>query len=611
MRASLLRAGAETLDVRRGYSIQQITIMDTRRTFSASERAAVELITGRSGEADHIKPYSTGGHTAIENCQLIPKKTNTKKGAFDFKPRLWQLNFFQKWEQRKADCPFMLIAIPGSGKTWAALETARMWLAAGVDRRLMIVVPTDNLRTQWKGEAAQFGIDLQSKEFGTSFKSDYQGCVVTYHLAANQPLVFRKLCSVHPTIVIVDEIHHCGEDSHFGKGIKDGFDLAKEKLLMSGTPWKSDGTMIPFVHYDGDGFAIGDFRYDYPDALVDKVVRYLVFDHAKGSIEHEITGKKLELNSDTSEKDAAQRLRLLLEPEGEYLKRQVQDAHAKLMDCRQLVHDAAAMAVCIDQWHAVKVANVIESVTGVKPSIIVSDADVENDTVEAFRKSKSEWLVSVRKVSEGTDIKRLQVLCYLTNVTSELFFRQVIGRVSRVREMEDYEGYVYLPADPRLIAAARNIENAQVIAIRESAAKELQEQSERESDELSFMWKTQHEGTETVLIGNVRVEVAEAREIERIAQATGLSMQKVMEVRSMSAQAAPKVDTPSASSLTMEEVELKLRKDCNRVSYHLARLLGIDVAEIHRKFKNQKQMSIAELESKKKTILEEIQNERD
>jgi superfamily II DNA or RNA helicase len=579
------------------------------RNFSKSQKTAVELVTGQSGDGDHIKPYSRGGDTTVENCQLLPRELNAKKGAFKFEARRWQIGFFKSWEQRGDNLPFMLIAIPGSGKTWAALEAARRWMAAGVDRRMVVVVPTDNLRTQWKTEATQFGINLQSKEFGTSFKSDYQGGVVTYHLAANQPLVFRKLCSVHPTMVIFDEIHHCGEDSHFGRGIKDGFELAKEKLLMSGTPWKSDGAMIPFVRYDGDGYALGDFRYDYPDALVDEVVRYLVFDHAKGSLEHEITGQKLELNGDISERDAAQRLRLLLDPDGDYLKTQIQNANAKLIACRSTVPDAAAMAVCIDQWHAVKVAKVIEAETGVKPSIIVSDSDVENDTVDKFRKAKSEWLVSVRKVSEGTDIKRLQVLCYLTNVTSELFFRQVIGRVSRVRGLEDYEGYVYLPADPRLINAARNIENAQVIATKEAAQKELAEKSERAAGELDLMWKTQHEGTETVMIGNVRVDVGEAREIERIAQATGLSMQKVMEVRALSGSVTVKHDEnkPLASlPVNMEEVEMRLRKDCNKLAFRLARALGIEVQEVHKKFKKQDQMSIDDLESKKRKLLTEI-----
>lgn len=577
------------------------------RNFNKNQKTAVELVTGKTGDADHIKPYSAGGTTSIENCQLIPREINMKKGAFDFNPRKWQVSFFKKWDNRKTDTPFMLIAIPGSGKTWAALDAARRWLSAASDRRLIVVVPTDNLRTQWKSEAAQFGINLQSKEFGTNFKSDYQGGVVTYHLAANQSLVFRKLCAVHPTMVIFDEVHHCGDDSHFGKGIKEGFDLAKEKMLMSGTPWKSDGSMIPFVRYDGDGFALGDFRYDYPDALVDEVVRYLVFDHAKGSLEHEVTGQVLELNGEVNEKDAAKRLRLLLDPEGEYLRKQVENAHAKLMECRKTVPDAAAMAVCIDQWHAVKVANVIHGITGIKPSIIVSDADVENDSVQSFRKAKSEWLVSVRKVSEGTDIKRLQVLCYLTNVTSELFFRQVIGRVSRVRDLEDYEGYVYLPADPRLIAAARNIENAQVIAIRESAEKETREQAERDNDELPFMWRTQHDGTETVMIGNVRVEVSEAREIERIAQATGLPMQKVMEVRAMSSITATPQAQPVDVAPTMEETESKLRKDCVKLAFRLSRLLNIEVADIHRRFKNQSKMSIDELKAKKLKILTEIQ----
>jgi superfamily II DNA or RNA helicase len=290
-----------------------------------------------------------------------------------------------------------------------------------------------------------------------------------------------------------------------------------------------------------------------------------------------------------------------------YLRKQIEDTHRKLQECRRTIHDAAAMAVCIDQFHAVKVAGVIREVTGIRPSVIVSDAEIENDSVDAFRRSSDPWLVSVRKVSEGTDIKRLQVLCYLTNVTSELFFRQVIGRVSRVRGMEDYEGYVYLPADPRLIAAARNIENAQVIAVREAAEREERELSKREESTADSAWTTQHDGTEAVMIGNVVVDVAEAREIARIAQATGLSMQKVMEVRSFSNQPHPFALTPiNTAEPSMEDVESRLRKECGKKAFQLASRLKIDVSEIHKRFKPQSKMSVEELREKKLQLVKEI-----
>lgn len=584
------------------------------RRFSRAQKLAAELVSGRTGEADHIYPYAKGGPTTVENCQIMDANTNKRKGSFGFNPRKWQQEFLDRWRNRSAAARFMLIAIPGSGKTMAALETARQWMAAGSDRRLVVVVPSVNLRNQWQHEAGFFGMELQTKEFTGHLKHGFQGCVVTYHFVAINPHVFRKLCSVAPTMVIFDEIHHCGDESHFGIGIKEAFELAKEIICMSGTPWKTDGSPIPFVRYDGDGFALADFRYDYPDALTDEVVRYLVFVHARGTITNDLTGERFELSQEVSDDEAAARLSRLLDADGEYVRQQISDAHRKLMECRKTVPDAAAMALCIDQVHATKVARVIADVTGCSPSIIVSDEQIENDSVDSFRRGTKEWLVSVRKVSEGTDIKRLQVLCYLTNVVSELFFRQAIGRVSRVRGLEDYEGYVYLPADPRLIRCSQNIDNAQVVALREQAERESRqlEQSARQNN-LFTTWTTQHTGNDKVVINGVAVPIGEAGEIERIAETVGLSMQKVMEVRallgasSVTDRQAPEADAPVVS---LEEQLDEWRKKCNKMANRLARLKGVEVKDIHtrylQQFGPQKDMSLLELQAKYRALVEEI-----
>lgn len=576
------------------------------RAFSKKQKQAVELVSDRTGEADHIDPYSLGGETKVENCQMLDSTMNKKKSAFQFKPRKWQTEFLREWGEREPHAPFMLIAIPGGGKTIAALEACRRWMAAGSDRRVIFVVPTDNLREQWKDEAANFGISLQTKEFGTNFKHGFQGAVVTYHLVANQPLVFRKLCSVSPTMVVFDEIHHCGDEAHFGNGITAAFELAKERLLMSGTPWKSDGQAIPFVTYDGNGYAVGNYSYDYPNALQDEVVRYLVFDHAKGSIRNDCTGETEKLSQEISDNDAAQRLKKLLDPKGDYVKEQISSAHRKLVEVRKSIPDAAALAACIDQFHAAKVAALIREVTGCEPSVIVSDTDIENDNVKEFRKSRKEWLVAVRKVSEGTDIKRLQVLCYLTNTTSELFFRQLVGRVSRVRGLEDFEAYVYLPADPRLIRCAQNIENAQVQALRDLSEKESRELNERQQGALEFnSYSTQHDGTEVVLIGSERIPIAEAKKIERVAESVGVSMQKVMQIMAMTGDILIENTEQVAREPCKEDRMDTMRQKCNRAAFRLSKLLDVDVKEIHGKFKPQREMTEPELQSKLDQLVRE------
>jgi superfamily II DNA or RNA helicase len=583
-----------------------------KRNFTASEKSAVELVSGRTGEADHITPFSKGGETTVENCQILSSKANKSKAAFDFKPRKWQSEFLKAWEQRPRGNPFTLIAIPGGGKTMAALEAARRWMVAASDRRMIIVVPTVNLLDQWKSEALKFGIELQSKEFGTDFKHGFQGAVVTYHTVANNPLVFRKMCSDTPVLVVFDEVHHCGDEAHFGRGIKEAFSLASARLLMSGTPWKSDGTPIPFVTYDGNGFAVGDFSYDYPRALTEDVVRYLVFDHAKGSLVNDCTGDQEQLSHDISDIDAAKRLRKLLSASGDYVRSVIAEAHRKLIEVRRTIPDAAGMAACIDQAHAARVAQVIREVTGRSPSLIVSDKDIENDTVTEFRRSKKEWLVSVRKVSEGTDIKRLQVLCYLTNTTSELFFRQLIGRISRVRNIEDFEAYVYLPADPRLVRCAQNIENAQVQALNEISDKDSMEQMERtDPSEVFESYSTQHDGRDVVFVGNERVPIQEAQKIEYVAESVGVPMQKVMQIMAMTQASEPVVHMPPIpEEKGLEERMDGLRKKCGQKAFHLSKILGVKVEEIHRRYKPQKQMTEGELQEKLSQLVREIGRER-
>ena len=560
------------------------------RAFSKKQREAVSLVTGREGQADHVTPHSAGGKTAVENCQLIGADTNRRKGAFRYIPRDWQKEFQHEWDGRNPGRPFLLIVIPGGGKTMAALEAARRWMAAGADRRIIVVVPTDNLREQWREEAVRFGIELQTKEFGTNFKHEFQGGVATYHLVANSPLVFRKLCANAPTMVIFDEIHHCGDEAHFGRGITQAFELAKDRLLLSGTPWKSDGTPIPYVQYDGNGYAVGNFSYDYPRALNEGVVRYLVFDYSRGTITNDATGEAETLSSEAADGDASRVLGRLLDARGDFVQEQIRQSHRKLLEIRATTPDAAALAACMDQTHAMQVAEMIRRVTGCEPSVIVSDSDLENDTVRDFRASSREWLVAVRKVSEGTDIKRLQVLCYLTNTTAELFFRQLIGRVSRYRDGEDREGYVYLPADPRLIRCAQNIENAQVQALREQVEADGREFGPGDGELLGGFdsYSTAHDGTDLVMVGNESVPQSVAREVERVAALTGVPMQKVLQVMSLTGTvpaAAPEVDTV----ISKEERIDKLRRSCNGKTVHIAgleaRLAGDgDTPEVIRKW---------------------------
>ena len=602
------------------------------RLFTKSDKQSLELVTGSEGEADHIVPYSKGGKTTVENGQILSPEANKKKGCFHFEPRQWQVEFLEAYENRKQGEPFLLIAIPGSGKTMAALEAFTRWKKAGLarDRYLIIVVPTKNLQEQWRDEAAKFGITLQTKDFGSNFKTGFNGGVVTYNFVANNQALFRSICSRAEVMCILDEVHHCGEDAHFGNGIKESFTLAKEKLLLSGTPWKSNGQTIPFVKYNGGGYAVGDYIYEYSQALSQGVVRYVVMDPAKGEMCNDLTGKTEKFDQDITEAEAANRLQKMLDPRGQYVRQMIKDANSKLNQLRQVIPNAAAMAACIDQSHALKVAEAIREVTGCEPSVIVSDADLENDTVKNFRNNSKPWLVCVKKVSEGTDIKRLQVLCYFSNVTTELFFRQLIGRVSRLIGENDGEAYVYIPADPRLIKCAENIYNAQVQGLVDLTERELL-QLENEGPSLTSTmplfesYTTSHCGREHVYIDGDPVDAVQYKQVQEIARQEKLPETKVYAVM----QACTVMHNLSAANnkdyqqslaqpvISLEEQMDRLRKQIETAVRNYARVTKCHWREVHNKYAShishytpQKEMSIGQLKEKLKTILEWTRDSR-
>jgi superfamily II DNA or RNA helicase len=66
---------------------------------------------------------------------------------------------------------------------------------------------------------------------------------------------------VHGALIVLDEIHHAGEPS-WGDGVQIAFQHAGRRLSLSGTPFRSDQSIIPFVRYDGD-LAHADYEYGY------------------------------------------------------------------------------------------------------------------------------------------------------------------------------------------------------------------------------------------------------------------------------------------------------------------------------------------------------------
>ena len=502
--------------------------------------AAIQGVPLKGNHADHIVPKSKGGSNDITNIRITNPKANMKKSNRLFEPRDWQESFKLEWDKGAKN--FLCTVCPAGGKTLAALWVGYNWLRGTNNGKLVIVVPTDNLKKQWQEQAAEwFGLQLKIDEVDVECNEYYDGYCVTYQSVrdgAGCTIFFRLLGSTKATkmLAILDEPHHCALEKSWGLGIREAFEYADRRLLLSGTPYRTDRNPIPYITYKNN-VSVADYIYDADKGRADGIVRKTIFayesgeysenDHATG----ELKTYKIDLDVEMDEMEQV-RLAGLMNPDGEFVRNMIRRSHDKLTEVRKTIKDAAAMAVCVNQEDAKKTAKVIKELTGCDASIIVSEPTINNDTVDNFRTSTKEWVVSVKQVSEGTDIKRLQVLCYLTNATTKLFFRQLIGRVQRVRGLPheiDHECYVYLPAHPRLSDNANEYEMLQDQAIEIDNERYLKEKQTRGEYQLRMTsWDSSRwTGTRKVSIDGVDFTADQYHLIQSIATKRETTSEKV------------------------------------------------------------------------------------
>jgi superfamily II DNA or RNA helicase len=284
---------------------------------------------------------------------------------------------------------------------------------------------------------------------------------VTYQTIAAGPRLHARAAR-RPTLLIADEPHHMGDLAAWGLQTRRAFDGARFRLLLSGTPFRSDNSAIPWVVYDEDGLSRADYVYGYPQALRDRVCRPITFLPYDGEMEWLSDGRLRSADFDLAlpAAEAARRLRTALNPEGEWMGEVLRDADARLSEVRAEGHpDAGGLVIASDQEHARAIAARLASISGERPELVMSDEPDASRRIADFASSYRRWLVSVLMVSEGVDIPRLRVGVYATAARTELFFRQVVGRFIRATPKPRRQmSYLLMPADPRLKALAHEIE---------------------------------------------------------------------------------------------------------------------------------------------------------
>jgi superfamily II DNA or RNA helicase len=378
--------------------------------------------------------------------------------------RGWQvraLSALAVWE-RGPRRPFLISAAPGAGKTRPALEFARSQLAAGRATTIVVACPTAPLTRQWARAADRLGLDLAPDHDSPRPPAGFHGVAVTYARIARAPKRWAKALQAN-TIVITDEAHHLGEDLTWGNAFAAAFAASDRRLLLSGTPFRSDATPIPGVNYDADGVAEPDIAFTFAEAVRDGVCRPIRFVAYDGTLSWRSGDDVIEAGFDTvlSTREASRRYRTAIStelPEG--LPRILREADARLRTIRQDGHrDAAGLVVAADSEHARQIAKLLHEATGKRPVVVLHDEQRSAARLAAFTGSTDPWIVAVNMVSEGVDIPRLRVGVYATAAKTAMIFRQIVGRFVRViPERPSEVSWLYVPADPILHNHAATIE---------------------------------------------------------------------------------------------------------------------------------------------------------
>lgn len=376
------------------------------------------------------------------------------------KLRRWQREAVSRClsRYRNGQAHFLCLATPGAGKTFMASTVAKRLLNSGEIDLVFCFSPSINVSNSF--QATLEGV--------LGYRLDgllgAKGHVLTYQSMLNLDQTFWSLLTSHRTLVIFDEIHHCAGD-HLGNANAWGQKIiqhiqgnATYSLALTGTPWRSDRIPIALTSYCHEGTVHCDYTYGLAQAIKDGVCRtprITGIDNEKISVKCE--GKEDVYRSiNDLLKSSHCTYQQLLENRTliQYL---IELSQKSLSSIRKSNPNAGGLIVAASVEHAMLIATILENTCGEIPAIVTYMHEDSQQAIQQFRNANTKWIVSVGMISEGTDIPRLQVCCHLTRVKTELYFRQVLGRILRVQNNAHEDALLLMPAEPKLMEFAHRI----------------------------------------------------------------------------------------------------------------------------------------------------------
>lgn len=379
------------------------------------------------------------------------------------KMRKWQSECAeQAIKHYKTKSHFLCLATPGAGKTIMAAEIGYQLYVNGKIDLIICFAPSITVSASIK--------KVFSKHLDVNFDGmiGSVGGVYTYQSMLFLDDRFWDVFKKKRVFVVFDEIHHCAGDSmenanSWGEKIIIGIqDKATYTLALTGTPWRSDKQPITMSHYKkGKGGIICDYIYGLKEAVLDSVCRLpniVLVDNDKLTLS--VGDKEKEIFNGVSDMlrktDIGYQDIITNETAVSYILKLAVD---KLSIIRTENPKAGGLIVASSVDHANVILNMLTTLYSQTAVIVTYKLSKSVEVIDIFRSSDVQWIVSVGMVSEGTDIPRLQVCCHLSRVKTELYFRQVLGRILRTNNEVNQEAWLYTFAEPNMVDFAHRLKS--------------------------------------------------------------------------------------------------------------------------------------------------------
>lgn len=569
----------------------------------------------------------------------------TLQGGFQF--RRGQAAFLQKLAEafRQGEANHLGVFVPGYGKTITALASFVVAHHLGIARKLVVFVPRGNLRDQYADPAElsfvfssigapAFTFCVADSEQVFLKNLDTQIIITTYQYASGKGghKALLQYCQSAPCMFVYDEVHHLSEDGLWASKIE-AFPHTCS-VALSGTPMRSDNKTlfgVPFeLNADDEQYYVALHEVTMRDAHEEggilKKVQAHVIEYRLKLVRND-TGETAELSlsgirefgKNSTEIDtylARQRLRFhdvylesLLNPAFECFAEKRTQLRQHLTQtgraARGPFRNHQMLIIAMSNLHAAAILDFVrERYPRFSSGRIGQDvpAREREALLEDYRNGFLDVMVQVDMIGEGTDIKPISIIVKADLVRAYSKTLQQVFRGMRYYKDFGEEANVcdiYAANDSDVVNVLEWITQEEQIGVK------LRKKRQGGGGEGLPDTSDEHSRWELAHVHNHKMR---SHSLELFPGAREGS--RSLYLKELHAAPPPK---PQASHvIDVNQREKELRKACAELASELHYLLTADgtyvsIAEIHgraklRLFKAQKQLSLRELEQKRRWL---------